>query len=857
MFLRSKKRLAAGVAICVFVIIFLVPFINVNRYRLSVGKALSQALGREVTVQGVTLQTFPQPGLLLNGLVVADDPTVSAEPVLRADEVLATIRLSSLWRGQLEIGSLKLKYPSVNLVRTLNGRWNLESLLERARQIPSAPTAKTSPESRPRFPYIEADSARINLKVGQEKKVFALNDADFALWLASEDEWRMRLEARPVRTDANLTDTGTLKLQGSWRRAASLHETPFQFRVWWDDGQLGQLTSLIYGHDRGWRGSVRGSATIRGTPGDMKIAADGRIDDFRRYDIITLGSLSLQAHCDAQYSFSAREVSGFHCKSPMGGGLVEVSGSFGIMPHRNVDVTISAENIPAQFLATLLRHAKKDVPEDLSASGNMSASFVIHSDQDGTREWIGNGESSDLQVRSSVLSKPLLIATTKWHLIGPDTEFDSALLRGRKNSRSATHDALPKPETRAFLFQPVSLSLGGSSPAILQGWFGRENYAAELKGEVDLEQLMQAAKLIGLPTPATEFTGNAKGKLELAGSWAGFGLPEITGSAQLHGVTAKLRGVASPLKIQSAQFSADHDSLSLTKISASFPSVHSNLNLSVTWPRRCSPFQESSASRCDVFFDLKADELNVDEINSLLNPKAQKSPWYAAIANTVLGRSRSSLPPIYASGRFTAGKVIVKDVTAQHVSGNMTITPTSFLLDTVQAKLLGGDFVGDISGDFSHSTPVYSSTGNLITLSVANLAALTHDAWGVGKLTASYKGTSSGWDADQIISSLKGSANFQWRDGVMHRVNLESDGSPLKFKVFSGKLELNHGALILSDSKLQAGKSIYVVSGTASLGRDLQFNLTRDGGTGFAVSGTLAHPKVAAFKVPETQAKLK
>ncbi len=78
--------------------------------------------------------------------------------------------------------------------------WNLQSLLLRASQTPAAPTAKARPEARLRFPYIEGEGGRINFKSGMEKKVYALSEADFALWLASENEWNLRLRARPMRT---------------------------------------------------------------------------------------------------------------------------------------------------------------------------------------------------------------------------------------------------------------------------------------------------------------------------------------------------------------------------------------------------------------------------------------------------------------------------------------------------------------------------------------------------------------------------------------------------------------------------------------------------------------------------------
>ena len=306
---RSQKRLALAAIVLFLVAAFVVPAVNVGRYRVAVSRSLSAAMGREVTVRDVSMHLLPTPGLTLSGLVVADDPRFSAEPILRADEVTAALRLSSLWRGRLEISQLSLNYPSLNLVRLPDGDWNVKSLFEHAREAPSAPTTKARPEYRSRFPYIESTGGRINLKLGLEKTVYALSDADFALWLASENEWRMRLEARPMRTDANLSDTGLIRIEGSARRAASLAETPLSLRLNWSRGQLGQLTKLLRGRDAGWRGSVQLNANLSGTPGDLHAVAESTIEDFRRYDIFSTDSLMLFVRCTGNYSILVHTLS--------------------------------------------------------------------------------------------------------------------------------------------------------------------------------------------------------------------------------------------------------------------------------------------------------------------------------------------------------------------------------------------------------------------------------------------------------------------------------------------------------------------------------------------------------------------
>src|SRR5437660_4436442 len=213
----SRKKTVLVIVLVILLGIFLPP--NINGKRFSMGErlaaALSAALGRPVKIGSVNYRLLPRPGFDLYDFQVLDDPAFSAEPLLICGEVTADLRLTSLWQGRLEIANLKLKNatdripPSLNLVYA-NGHWNVESLLARAEQVPTAPTSKRRAERRARFPYIEADAGRINIKIGAEKKPYALINTDFGVWLAAEDQWHFRLEGRPARTDMNLSDTGTI-----------------------------------------------------------------------------------------------------------------------------------------------------------------------------------------------------------------------------------------------------------------------------------------------------------------------------------------------------------------------------------------------------------------------------------------------------------------------------------------------------------------------------------------------------------------------------------------------------------------------------------------------------------------------
>src|SRR5690349_19565442 len=246
----------------------------------------------------------------------------------------ANLSLSSFWRGKLEIAGLSLNNASLNLVRAPDGSWNVERLLMQATQIPSAPTAKKKPESRPRFPYIEATESRINFKSGAEKKVFAFSDAEFALWLAAENRWNVRLKARPIRTDENLVDSGKITVSGSFDRASTIAETPFHFRIVLDQAQLGELSRLIYGYDRGWHSSVDLNSELLGTPAQFTARTELTLSSFRRYDIARPDSLDLDVRCDSKYHKRDPQhpdaLNGqldFQCALPVGDGKASARGT--------------------------------------------------------------------------------------------------------------------------------------------------------------------------------------------------------------------------------------------------------------------------------------------------------------------------------------------------------------------------------------------------------------------------------------------------------------------------------------------------------------------------------------------------
>jgi len=578
-----------------------------NRLRARVVNSISLALGRTVDVSAVKLRVFPQPGFDLENFVVHDDPAFGAEPMLRAAEVTASLRITSLLRGRIEIARLNLTEPSLNLVRNPAGHWNLENLIERAAKISVAPTGKANTERRPGFPYIEADRGRINFKFGAEKKPYALTEADFALWQDTENAWGARLKARPIRTDFNLSDTGTVTVDGSWQRAVTLSDTPLQFTLQWDRGQLGQVTKLTYGNDKGWRGGLNVSVQLTGTPANLALVAAASVQDFRRYDIFGGGDLRLAAQCSGRYSSADYTLSEVACSGPVGEGVVAVAGNVhGPFSSRDYDLVLTARDLPIQSLVVLARHAKQGLPDDLIAAGRLDGNLKFRRDaysRANNATWEGSGETTGFELGSKLNKTELVLGNV------PFTVSSATDSRARAASREARVDV-----------GPFNLALGRPAPVTVRGWASRVGYSFALQGDAQVQHLLRLARMVGLPAPQPAAEGLAKIDLQIAGSWSGFVAPRAVGKAQLHSIHAEVRGLNAPLEIASANLFLTPEQISVQNLMASIAdtSWHGSLAL----PRPCIV-----PDSCPIRFDLHTDEISTDRLNQLINPHVRKQPW--------------------------------------------------------------------------------------------------------------------------------------------------------------------------------------------------------------------------------------
>lgn len=847
--LSSKQRLVATAALLLLALFLLRP--GASRLQSRIVSAISSGVGRPVEIGSVHFRLLPRPGFDLNNLVVYDDPAFGAEPMLRAAEVTAVLRLTSLLRGRLEIARLDLTDPSLNLVHAEGGRWNLEALLERTAHIPLAPTAKAKSEPRPGFPYIEATSARINFKNGPEKKPYALTNADFSLWQDSENSWGVRLKAQPMRTDLNLNDTGLLQVSGTWQRASNLRETPLRFVVEWNHAQLGQFTKFFTGNDQGWRGDVLLDVALEGTPAKLQIASSASIQDFRRYDITSGQALRLAGHCGGEYSSVTHAFQGILCSAPVGPGVITLKGDSGLPGSHNYGLTLTADDVPASAAAVLVQRAKTNLPDDLVAEGILSGSLAITENPtaDAKLQVEGHGEIAGFHLESAANKAEIGPETIPFLL----TTGDST---GPKVTSRKPAPGMRFPEGPHVEIRPFPIAIGRLAP-IVRGWVNRGGYSLAVVGDAEIAKTLRVARMFGLAALQNVSESTAQVDLQIAGSWAersngtssSFTGPQVTGTAKLRNVRLALRGVDSPVEIVSADMQLLPDSVRVTKLSAK--AADATWTGSIEMPRGCG-----TPGACQVHFNLNANQIALGAINEWVNPSPKARPWYR-----VLESDPQAGPPflasVRASGQLTADRLEIQSLPATRVSAKVSLDRGKLEISELNADFLGGKHHGAWQADFAAKAAMCNGSGTLTGISLAQVADAMKNGWikGTADTTYDVKGSCPG----DFWTSAEGTLQFEMKDGTLPHVSPDDDA--LKVARLVGEARLHSEAIETKDARLDSPAGKFLVSGTASLNGELDFRLAKVPASataaGYTVTGTVDLPRVARLPGTETQAQLK
>ncbi|MGB7171565.1 MAG: AsmA family protein [Acidobacteriaceae bacterium] len=826
-----KVGVAGAVILLLALAIFLPPLVNLGKYRRSITASMSEALGRPVYVGDMQLRLLPTPGIVMSDFTVEEDPAFGSEPALHANSVVASLRLTSLWRGRLEVSRISLDEANLNLVRNAAGQWSVGSVLLRAAQIPNAPTGQRHAGARPRFPYIEATDARIDFKSGLEKRPFSLMNAEFSMWQASADEWRLRLKAQPVRTDLelHLSDTGELQVEGSLRRAEDLNEMPVRLRAEWSGAQLGQVSRMLAGFDSGWRGDLDATTTIGGTVGDLQLQSRLSVRGLQRQDFQPARTLDVDATCRGEYRHPERTLGGITCFWPVGGGHLLLTGSAQPFAPARAHLQLEVNQIPAEFLLEVLGLMRPHA-QNVTATGTLNGSFRVDL---GIQPTVAGAAKAT----GVVLSSPGgTFALPTVDLVAGEPQPAPKGPRAAKKMNAA-----PAREPDAIALQTVALAMGGAGPLKADGFVDRSGFHLHLSGPASMARLMAMGSNFGLLENALALAA-AKGRVEMDTVTTGNWIPPLmggssgiatTGTLHLEGAELRAGFLRAPVGVTSADVELKPGEVLWQKADLHYGGM--DLQGSGEYPAVCN-----QPGTCPATFALSMGALNAAKIETIV---AGKPPGLLGeiITNALGGGNAAGWPPL--RGTVEASALDLGTLSVQNVAASVAVEGKKLTIASLGGAALGGKLQASGTMDASSGTPQWTMDVRMTGVSLPAAGKVFGEVWGAGTAAAEAKLTMSGYQGADLVSSASGTFRFLWQNGGLPGVSRVSEPALERFDQWAATGTIASSTLTLTEGGVTRAGRTNAVRGTIAFDRSV--NLTMETRRGrVRIGGTVEHPAV-------------
>jgi AsmA protein len=365
------KKVIIGIGILIVVVIaaagiFLATF-DVNSYHAQIQSTLQQQLNRSVKLGNMSLGLFPLEFKVQN-IVIADDPKFGTAPFVQAKELDVSVHLLPLLHKDVEVDSINLQRPAVELIKNKDGVWNFASL--GANKPKSQSPSSSGQFSLSKLTIEDGQVALTDNQAPSPRAVydhidFTLNDfasnSPFSLDLsarlpgAGSQEVRLQGNGGPIPTDpASTPFQGNLTLKNV--QVAGLQKFLNSPALTGTDGVLSGETKIS---STAGKAAAAGQMTLQnaklhGIELGYPVTADYDVSDDLRNDIITINNTTLK----------------------LGSTPFNVNGTVNTKPTpAQIDLNLKANNVSIAELIQLAAASGQAFAPGMKVAGNVTANI--------------------------------------------------------------------------------------------------------------------------------------------------------------------------------------------------------------------------------------------------------------------------------------------------------------------------------------------------------------------------------------------------------------------------------------------------------------------------------------------------
>ena len=847
--------------------------VRTARVRSYVIRQLEKSFGRPVEIRGFSASFFPTPQLDAYGISVGEDASFGNEYFLRADRLSAALRWGGLLRGQFDLGTLQLERPSLILVRSREGQWNLE------RWLPAAGPGLHKQTALPpthHLQRIEISDGRVNFKLAEDKSPFAFQQVAGTVEQTEAGRWRLDLEAQPWRSAIPLQLAGTVHVSGEVA-GTSVRLRPAHLRIRWAKSSLADVFRLIGGSDLGVRGTFAGEASVDSDESSMPETKNDALGDW---------AFTVQVRAAGIHRWDLAERS----DNPRVGLRMKGRWNPAIANTDVSEVVIETSGSNVRGTASLRSTAGSALELHLDSAGLQAADFLDWYrafQPDVSEEIVANQYFTGMatfrgwpvHLEEAAFSSP----GGRWTLPGFSSALNIRSLRGGAQGGKLVVEpfaiAVPAkktpPEGKSILAttKGSAQTLGiGTVTVSVQGDLDHHAGSVRVEGQLpQAEAVLTAATAFGHELRhGWDLTGRASG--DLRWQWSAPTPAGWVGHADFTRTALQVAGLNQPIQLESVrgEWRRQGRKFTLGRVGA----------FGATWSGTVEQ-AGTAAGRGDEeevpawTFQLQADQLDAAELDRWIGPRARPT-WLQRLLPAALGGSSLPAPSgavlkrVRAEGDLKVDQIAIEEITLKAFQARATLKDLKLQVENAQAQWAGGTTQGRMAATLT-ANPVYDVSAAFDHVSLAQTPWLEHLG---DHLTGSANGRvelrASGIGRDALLKSLSGKGELRLGKVELRGWDIAGTMADGEWRAGTsrwasgiGTFHISDGGFELNALRLASPSEEFFLKGSVSFAQDADLTAESHavGRTArsenairfMTISGPLTEPKVSLEKATAQQ----
>ena len=769
-----------GIAILVIIVLIvaaalIVPHvININHYRPQIQAELQKRLGRSVTLGEMSLGLLP-PSFEVANPVVSESPQFNTgRPFATAEKLSVKVAFWPLLHKQVEVKSLELVRPHVELVRNSQGVWNFATLGENApataptapAATPSAPAKHPSPTATPAQAKPQPQTTPENKQAAGGLTLANLTITDGQVAITDQQKHQSRavydhidLDVSNFAPDQQFSIKATAHLPGTGSQAVSLQgkggpikqadiiNTPFDGTIKLDQVAVSGAEKFLNSQAlSGIEAQISGNASVKNSEGKLSSAGDVHVTNARIKSVDVGYPIALKYDLTDDLTNDVIQIR--KGDIDLGSTPVTISGTLDSKATPSqIDLKLTAQNASIQDAARLASAFGVAFGKEMNVQGQVNANIQA---KGAANKPALNG---NLSVRNLVISGKEIPQPVKAQNV------ELTLTPAAIHSNNFTASAGPTNVNVNFALQNYT----GNNSTI---------DAALRAPNAQISDLLSMAKAAGI-SAAEGMSGNGLLTLDVhaRGPLKNMSALLFNGTGKIQNASVKPPSLTQPVHVRNADLAFSQNSANVRNLAASVGQTNATGNLTL-----------KNFAAPQVQFALNADKVNIAELQQLMAPQQAPAKKTASAgfwqlvprAEAQATQQPSMITKMTGGGTISVGSVQYNDLLLNNVRSNVVLDRGIIKMNPITADVYGGKEAGVVTVDLRPAQPVY--TANLKTTKVdankllSSVSSLKQTLYGL--LSANVNASFSSTTADAIARSLNGRVDMNLNNGRLMNVDL-------------------------------------------------------------------------------------